>query len=231
MKARGAAAMLGMAALLAATCAIAEEPFHARDPAQWGQVMKSVDPRYPPQALAAGRTGHVDVRGRVSPLGVLRDIEYSPANPASGVFIDPIRRVIRSWTFRPPLGRDCQPSEERVTNRVSFEIAEGKPQVRIAHIRNEAVRLEEFMPLRHDDPIYPVSMRRAGTEAVVYTRLRVDPAGDVTSVEPRAYPARGATREFEHEVIRALSQWKFPPPPAGHPSLLVCFDVWFRLAD
>jgi outer membrane biosynthesis protein TonB len=225
------AAAVGMIVAMAATCAAAEEPFHARDPAQWGQAMKTVDPRYPPQALAAGRTGYVDVRGRVSPLGILQDIEYSPDSPESNVFIDPIRRVIRSWTFRPPLGRDCQPSEARIANRISFEMPEGKPQVRTSLLRNEAVRLEEFMPLERDDPVYPPSMRRAGAEAVVYTRLRVDPAGNVTSVEPRAYPAGGATREFEHEVIRALSQWKFPQPPAGHPSLLVCFDVWFRLTD
>ena len=229
MKAWAAAA--GVTVAMAATCAAAEEPFHARDPAQWGQVMKSVDPRYPPQALAAGRTGYVDIRGRVSPLGVLQDIEYSPDTPESNVFIDSIRRVISAWTFRPPLGRDCQPSEARVANRVSFEMPEGKPQVRATLLKNEAVRLEEFMPLVRDDPVYPANMRRAGAEAVVYTRLRVDPAGNVTSVEPRAYPAGGATREFEHEVIRALSQWKFPQPPAGIPSLLVCFDVWFRLTD
>jgi TonB family protein len=230
LKARRAFLAAAMA-LGAVGTAAAEEPFHARDPAQWGEAMKSVEPRYPPQALAAGRTGHVDVRGRVSPLGVLQDVEYSPGTPESGVFIDPIRRVIRSWTFRPPLGRDCQPSEARVTNRFSFEIVEGKPHVRTSLVKNEAVRLEEFMPLVRDDPVYPASMRRAGAEAVVYTRLRVDPAGNVTSVEPRAYPAGAATREFEHEVIRALSQWKFPRPPAGHPSLLVCFDVWFRLTD
>jgi TonB family protein len=147
------------------------------------------------------------------------------------VFLDPVRRVIRSWAFRPPLGRDCQPSEARVTNRFSFEIVEGKPRVHVALVRTDDVRLEEFMPLRRDDPVYPNSMRRAGTEAVVYTRLRVSPTGDVTSVEPRGYSARGETRDFEHEVIRALSQWKFPPPPAGLPSLLVCFDVWFRLKD
>ena len=218
-----------LAALLSVGLAAAEEPFHANDPAQWGQAMRGTDPRYPREAVAAGRTGHIDVRGRVGPLGALRDIEYSPGNPESKVFIDPIRRVIRTWAFRPPLGRDCQPSEARITNRFSFEIVEGKPKVRVALVKTDDVKLEEFMPLRRDDPVYPASMRRAGTEAVVYTRLRVSPTGEVTSVEPRAYTARGATRDYEHEVIRALSQWKFPPPPPGHPSLLVCFDVWFRL--
>ena len=228
-----------LAASLAAFSASAQSPppvFATGDPALWGRATRIVEPEFPPRALAEGRTGSIDVRGRVSPLGILQDIEYSPDNPQSGVFIDPVRRAIRDWEFQPPLGRDCQPSEERVTNRIWFEIAAGKPKVSVSLVRASTPGDPAVLtPLHREEPIYPTSMRRGNTEAVVFTRVRVNTAGEVVSVEPHAYPRRRGTsvREFEHEVIRALTQWRYPQAPASAPdaSRVVCYDLRFRLSD
>ena len=114
--------MIRALACALATCvaltvsAQAPREFVTGDPALWGRATRIVEPEFPARALAENRTGYIDVRGRVSPLGSLQDIEYSPDNPQSGIFIDPVRRAIRHWEFQPPVGRDCQPSEERVTN-------------------------------------------------------------------------------------------------------------------
>ena len=90
-----------------------------------------------------------------------------------------------------------------------------------------------LQPLQREDPIYPSSMRRANTEAVVFTRVRIADTGEVVSVEPHAYPRRQGTsmREFEHEVIRALTQWRYPPAPASDASRVVCYDLRFKLSD
>lgn len=228
---------MGALAAMTALAAPAQQqpaPYASADPALWGRATRIVEPAYPPRALAEGLTGYIDVRGRVSPLGILQDIEYSPDNPQSGVFIDPVRRAIRDWNFAPPVGRDCQPSNERVTNRIWFEIEEGKPKVSVSLVRAAAPGDPPVLqPLKREDPIYPSSMRRSNGEAVVYTRVRVDAAGEVIAVEPRAYPLRrGApTREFEHEVIRALTQWRYPPAPPSDATRVVCYDLVFKLTD
>ena len=232
MRAGRAAIAAGAAMLLAAPVTSAEPPFHVDDPLQWGQALRIVEPHFPARALGEGLGGHIDVSGRVSPVGVLHDVEYSPGTPASGMFLDPLRRVIRQWNFQPPLGRDCQPSEQRVVNRVAFEVASGKPRLGVVLLpATSNAAAPRLQPLRREEPVYPSSLRRAGAEAVVYTRVRINRAGDVVSVEPRAYPRRLATREFEHEVIRALTQWRFPPDAAAQGNRLVCHQVRFRPTD
>ncbi len=224
---------LAFLAALSASAQSQRDPFVSGDPALWGRATRIVEPEYPPRALDEGRTGYVDIRGRVSPIGILQDIEYSPDAPQSGVFIDAVRRAIRDWEFQPPIGRDCQPSDERVTNRIWFEIAAGKPKISVSLVRSPARDPMMLRPLKQEDPIYPTNMRRSNTEAVVFTRVRVDASGEVVSVEPRAYPRRRATslREFEHEVIRALTQWRYPPAPPSDSGRVVCYDLRFKLTD
>ena len=224
------AAALAIAAPAQGRC----EVFHAGDPAQWGRVKRLVPPEFPKAALDQGRSGYVDVRGRVSPIGFLEEIEYSPEDAGSGVFIDPIRKVIAHWELEPPLGRDCQPSEERIVNRVWFDVKDGKPSVSVSLVRPQAgVPPPTLRPLQREDPVYPNSLRRSGDQAVVYARLVVDPSGQVLSVEPHAFPRRRGyrTREFQQEVIRALSQWRYPPAPEAGGNRHVCYDIWFRLHD
>jgi TonB family protein len=225
-----------LAALAALTAAAQpqRDPFVSGDPAQWGRATRIVEPAYPPRALAEGRTGYIDVQGRVSPLGVLQDIKYSPEDPESAVFIDAVRRAIRDWEFQPPVGRDCQPSDERITNRIWFEIADGKPKVSVSLVRAAGPGDPTVLkPLTREDPIYPSSMRRSNTEAVVFARVRVNAAGEVVAIEPHSYPRRRGTsmRDFEHEVIRALTQWRYPPAPASDSTRVVCYDLRFKLSD
>ena len=224
-------AALGLFVAAALVQGHAAEPLYISDPAQWGHVKRVVEPEFPRRALAEGRSGYVDIRGRVSPVGSLEEVEYSPEDPHAGVFIDPLRRVIRAWEFQPPLGKSCQPSEERVTNRVWFEARDGKPKVSVSLIRPKLPGGPvQIHPLSREEPAYPSSMRRSGVEAVVYTRVQVDAHGDVVSVEPHPYlRRRGAnTRDFEHEVIRALTQWKYPPATGAQANRSVCYDVWFK---
>lgn len=228
-------AALAAGALL--SCAAAAQspaparPFHAGDPAQWGRAIHVTEPAYPPQALAEGRTGHVEVRGRVSPAGLLEQITYSPGEPRAAAFIDSIRRVIRSWRFEAPLGRDCQPSEERVANRVSFAIENGRPKITVERSAPQHGWrwLRRLSPLRGEQPRLAEAMRREDAPPVVYVRLQVGPVGDVLSVEPRMYARRStAAREIEHEVIRVLAQWRFPAAAPGEgASRVVCQPVRF----
>ena len=208
------------------------EPSYVDDPEQWGKARRVVEPEFPRQALAEGRSGYIDVRGRVSAFGALENIEYSAENRQAGVFIDPVRKVIRNWQFQPPLGRDCQPSEERVVNRVWFEPRGGKPYVSVSLLRPPPVPGGPIRihPLHREEPAYPQSMLPGGDTVVVYTRVKVGADGTVVSVEPHAHARRRRTntREFEHEVIRALTQWKYPPAAQGQGTRYVCHDLWFK---
>ena len=191
------------------------------DPSQWGHVTHLVEPGYPQRALAEGRTGHVDVRGRVNAHGILGNATYSPGDPGSGIFIDPLRRVIRQWRFEPPLGPDCQPSAQRVANRVWFRIEEGKPRIAVAVLPDASRAHGTIAPLKREEPA-----ARAAGETVVYARMHVDNQGGVVSVEPRSYTrgrAGAGVRALEHEVIRALTQWRFPP--AQDAQRRVCHSV------
>lgn len=223
--------MRGLALAAAAFAAIAapaaeqarSSTFHADDPSGWGRVTRLVEPKYPAAALRGKRSGHVDVSGRVTAQGLLEQVTYSPDRPASGVFIDPIRRVIREWRFVPPLERLCQPTGERVTNRVSFGLEAGKPRIAVSLRARPGRPPPMLAPLRREEPAVP----RAGAPVPIYARTRLDENGNVVSVEPRSYPPRGATgvREIEHEVIRALAQWKFPASGEPGANRFVCHAV------
>lgn len=203
-------------------------PLYVGDPSRWGHVTALVEPQYPKRALDAKRTGHVDISGRVNAHGVLEQITYSPDKPASGVFIDPLRRVIREWRFEPPLGRDCQPSARRVANRVRFALEDGKPRIDVSLVAGDTEAPATVEPLKRETPSHDLP---GPAPAVIYARMQVDSHGDVVSVEPRSYPrerrARGV-RELEHEVIRALTQWKFPPAAVPGATRHVCFPVRLR---
>jgi hypothetical protein len=228
---RLAAAVFLIAATTASAQAPGPEPMHVSDPAKWGSVRRLVEPEFPRRALAEGRSGYVDVRGRVSATGTLEAVEYSPENPQAGVFIDPIRRVLRYWEFQPPIGRTCQPSEERVVNRVWFEAGNGKPHVSVTLIRPQLPGAPRAArPLASEQPRAREAARRAGDAVAIYSRVNVDAAGEVVSVEPRAYFRRRGTntRELEHEVIRALTQWRFPAAAEDATPRVICHDAWFR---
>jgi len=75
-------------------------------------------------------------------------------------------------------------------------------------------------------------MQRMGWQASVFSRLEIDPHGNVVKATAAAFPKqRGVNLErFEKAVIEALVQWKFPGAPAGLNAVrTACFDVYFRL--
>ena len=222
-----AVAALALMAWAVGSAAQPSDPLHAGDPSRWGRVLRWIEPEFPRRAFEERRSGYVEVRGRVGTLGVLEDIEYSAEDAHSGVFIDPIRRVIAAWEFEAPLGRDCQPSEQTVANRVWFEARDGKPVVRVVPVAGPHVAPSVLLaPRTREEPVMPPA--RAGDRAIVYTRLIVDHRGRVVSVEPHGFARRGTpVRPFEHEVIRALTHWTFAP--AGRPDAQrrVCITVRF----
>lgn len=221
---------LSAALLLLATATEAADSattFHVGDPAQWGRVIDMpAQPYYPKPALDKGRGGYVEIQGRVTPQGTLDQVKYAPDTPASAAFIAPLQQVISQWRFEAPLGRDCQPSQERVTNRVYFSVANGKGGVRVTVVPPEDARrsIPRLAPVKREEPRLE-SLQPKAPHPAIYTRMQVAPAGDVISVEPRSYSRQAGVRELEQEVIRALTQWKFPPAPDTGVNRFVCYAV------
>ena len=84
-------------------------------------VIRIVQPEFPEEALARGRSGYVDVDAVINPRSYLpEDITYLPDSRDSAIFVEALKEVFPSWKFHLPT-RDCLPSHERTTTRVWFE--------------------------------------------------------------------------------------------------------------
>jgi protein TonB len=74
------------------------------------------------------------------------------------------------------------------------------------------------------DPVFPRQAQRDGISGNVVAYVYVSPSGSVTDVKI----IRSTNRIFDREVIRALSQWKFNPEPAG---FIGEYEITFKLKD
>jgi TonB family protein len=232
------------AAVALVFAAMASFTARAQDPApfdekgnQWGTPIRIVTPDYPKAALAAGRTGYVDVSGVVNGLRILDDVRMEADSPPNADMVDAVREVIKYWRFQPPTGNDCTPRPERVTNRVWFEAANGQPHIsvtmpkRLGWSEADAAR---YRATSRPAPSYPERAIRQGAEAVVWARIDTAPDGRVTEVRAKAFSAqRGvALAVFENEVIQTLSRWTYPPIEGGAPSSrAMCYEVNFAFKD
>lgn len=86
-----------------------------------------------------------------------------------------------------------------------------------------AVR-HEYKSSHRVDPVYPRRALQSGVTGEVLAWVYVSPSGAVTRVEIR----RSSNPIFNHEVIRALSQWTFNPEPTG---FIGEYEISFHLKD
>jgi TonB family protein len=232
-----------LAAVAIGTAMAAEDPVHQSEEASWGRLSRIVRPDYPPGAAARGETGIVEIRGKIRPDGYLDDIELLPNTPASSIFADALKDLVREWRFVPATGNDCQPILTRVKATISFEIDNGTPRIFVTHQpleRSSAVRPDapqHFRPLKRVQPQYPMWALNRGIVADVYARVVVDRSGKVTEVTSRAYSPQRGVREnglkvFATEAEEALSQWKFREVPEGERAPWIgCWTIQFRIRD
>ena len=208
---------------------------YVEDPKRWGSPKAVVRPDYPPDLLAARVTGYVDVEGIVGPDGTLDKVSYSPGDPGANAFIKELQSVVPYWSFHTSYGADCLPSDERVTVRVWFEIADGQPKISISR-RTFAQRPDPKQMKPLDDPLprprFPYRALRDVVAATVYSRSMVEPDGSVSEVTTKAFsrdnPAPGILRILEDEVQRALLQWHYPPLEDGRGGKRAsCMEVRF----
>ena len=232
-------AALGFAAALCAIAhADATTPYDEKG-GQWGVPIRIVVPDYPKAALAAGRTGYVDVSGVVDGLRILGEVRAEPDVPANADMAEAVREVIRYWRFQPPTGPDCAPSRDRVVNRVWFEAAEGKPHVSVSMpkppdkpVEVGAAEIALLQARLLPAPAYPSRAVRKEVEAIVYARVDFAPDGHVTQARAKAYslPPDSELDAFQDEVIRALKRWQFQPlRPGETEERAVCREFVFSL--
>jgi protein TonB len=70
------------------------------------QRVRTVQPDYPPAALAAGREGRVELSFNVDGAGKVRDVRVVQSSPP-GVFDEAARRAVRQWRYAPRDGADA----------------------------------------------------------------------------------------------------------------------------
>ena len=88
-----------------------------------------------------------------------------------------------------------------------------------------AVR-KNFSPSSRVQPVFPREAIKKGIErGVVTARAHVQPDGTVSRVE---IMTANPPRIFDREIIRALSQWRWPPEPVP---FIAEFDIEFKLTD
>jgi outer membrane biosynthesis protein TonB len=221
---------LVFAVALAAGRAMAEEIEIFVDKAHpVGSLTRVVEPAYPKALLSAGKGGHVDITGTVSPLGDLENVRYTPDSPASQAFVEPLREVVPYWKFRSNVDDECRPVAQAVTTRMFFEVVEGKPKVSVTHAKGEKARPE----LRASKRVQPEFPRRAAErqhEAMVYAATEITPDGKVASVQAWSYPTHNSATLFKDATRTALMQWEFPPASAERKRRL-CYDLDFKLTN
>jgi outer membrane biosynthesis protein TonB len=212
---------------------------------RWGRLERVVRPNYPPDALARGQKGVVDITGTIGGTGMLGDIKYMPQTPDASLFVEELEKVVAHWWFRPSMGNNCQPKPEPVKVRAEFEIENGEPRIFVTHSPGGAQRAPppdspatNWKVIKRIEPTYPRSMLAKSLEAKVYARVDVDPAGNVIAFSASAYPRGLFTRQarrvgtrllapvdltpeneelrpFIQSTERALTEWKFTPAPEG----------------
>lgn len=233
------ALLRGLAGFAFAVRAFAQEPpdppLRLEGMEASGRLVRAMAPNFPKGLITAKVSGHVDIVGRVNVIGMLEDVEYTPGTPESKAFVGPLSSVMEFWRFRVPTDDNCQPVPTVIRNRVWIDLSEEQPRMRISLLQDATAREPGTLKtLRRQDPQYPQSMLRMAWQALVYTAVDIDPAGNVVKVTSVAYPKkRGVNLEpFEDEVNRALEKWKFAPAAEGRTrNRRACWDILFRLRD
>ena len=226
---------LGLLALAAGGALAADDdPVDLTEFESRGRLTRIVRPDYPPEALARGQTGVVEIEGVVDVTGTLDKPMYRPDKPESEVFVAALKKVLRNWWFVTPLDKECQPSAKPVKVEVSFEIDNGTPRIFVTH---NASPLRGKPPDAHFNRLsgptadFPTNMWKLGIPGDVYTKIVVDRSGQVVDVRSRTYTPRTAidVSSFTTAVDEAVRQWKFPEvPPDAKAPWAGCYKFQFR---
>ena len=232
---RGAAAAAGavVAWLGVARGAELAAPSHFDDARKWGRPVRVVPPEYPALERQRGIEGQVDVEGRITPTGTLRDVRLGAGAQDQEPFVRAVEKVLKWWEFAPAIGDDCLPKETPTHTRVWFEIVKGEPKVLVASAGPPAEPPPRSMEVvSRARPEYPRELAQRGLQAVVYTRSEVDASGKPLAVHGTAYSSQGSTtlERFRSEAERALMRWTYTPAPDGASGpRIACATVEFRL--
>lgn len=207
-------------------------PLRIEGTAPWGTVTRVMEPEYPREAIARKGKAFIDISGRVTYAGTLEDVVYTPGSPEAAILVEPLREAMKVWGFVVPTDNECQPSAVVVRNRVWFDFDGDRPKLSITR----AVREKEagtLATVKREELLYPDSMLRMGWQANVFTKVSVDPAGNVVKVTATAYPKqRGVNLErFESAAIETMGEWKFAPAPGLARNRHACYEVRYRIKD
>ena len=85
---------------------------------------------------------------------------------------------------------------------------------------------KEFKASYRVDPAFPKQAIQQGISGRVVARMHVSATGAVTNVEIK----ESSNSIFNRDVMRALSQWKYPPEP-GTPGFINEVEILFNLKD
>ena len=229
-----AASMLSLLAGCAETFGTldtSDKPAAYRSPARHiAQPWFVGEPQYPKAELAAGVPGEVIVDARVSPGGELLDPHIGPGAASSPAFAEAVAKAMPLWRFYPPMDANCRPTDERILIRTWFSVEQGKSHIEVQGEGPAWDSSVQPQPVSTRQAIYPrkTTKFRWDEGVTVVAVAMIDPQGNVTNTNTKAYP-RGLPwmmMSFEDEARMALLDFKFPPS-ASPATRYYCTDVIF----
>lgn len=203
------------------------------DGTKYGRAHIVVQPDYPEAALRERTPGAIVVMGAVNAQGEMEAPNLAPEDAASAVFVEPLRKVLRFWSFYTPVGRDCMPSSRPIKVRVEFKAGDGHPHVYLVYAAPDSMPYDDWpaiKPVETPRLRFTRAMLAHGGDALVYARIVVDADGRAGEVVTRAYPKAGdasGLEPFAREVKDGLGRLRFAPD-ASHPARYVCYTVEFN---
>lgn len=108
----------------ASAASSAAAPVARRDIVVDPVLLRRVEPRYPPQALARRLEGFVEVELTISAGGQTTDVRVVRAEPNTPLFTREALRVARDWRYQPKT-IDGVPAQSTVRQRLNFRMPRG----------------------------------------------------------------------------------------------------------
>lgn len=199
-----------------------------------GRFLIILPPDYPPEALAAGQTGSVQVAGRVLVDGSIEKPRFT-STPPNPTLEAAVARVLEYWRLQPRVTDECRFEAADIQVTIWFDIADGHPKVSYsrpvppapdaalvaAHEDAWVRKIVKRAPLRYPRDV--ARNRNTPDEVSQLAFVAVGPDGLVKSVSvaPKRYYA-----SFEKAIVASLSQWRFEPSESG---LCAEVPIVFRL--
>ncbi len=223
------------------------------EPASWGRVRRIVTPVFPPELLATGVQGVVDVEVLINQRGNVKTIRELTSKPKNLAFEDATRKVLDYWEFANAMSKQCVPLETVGHARLHFEIENGEAKISLTHralakptppattennssaVRAQVVATNRAEVLRSIR--FPQEARRLGVEADAYGIFSVHrKTGRVTDVSVAVIPVAGDVKEsiygqFESEALKAMRRFKYEPitDAPDYAISRACIPMKFRL--